>query len=197
MHFPFPHPHDDLDHFNLWAKTYDKSFLQGLFFGPIQSRMLDIVVKSSVRPRCILDVGCGTGRLLRAAALRWPNVKLIGVDPAEQMIAEAGRLTPNAVFKISPAEAIPLPYGTVDLVFSSLSFHHWSDQPKGLREISRVLCPGGRFCLADHTTVLAGLFHEKAKTRAELRALFNDAGFKVLKQKRMWSRFVLITLAEK
>jgi len=57
--------------------------------------------------------------LLRAAALRWPNVKLIGVDPAEQMIAEAGRLTPTRWFKISPAEAIPLPYGTVDLVFQA------------------------------------------------------------------------------
>jgi ubiquinone/menaquinone biosynthesis C-methylase UbiE len=193
----FPHPHDDIKHFDLWAKTYDKSFLQGLFFGPIHSKMLDIVEKSFVAPRTILDVGCGTGRLLRAAALRWPKAKLIGVDPAEQMIAEAVRLTPGAVFKLSPAESIPLPYGTIDLVFSSLSFHHWHDQPKGLAEIFRVLCPGGRFCLADHTLVLAGLLHEKAKSRAELYALFTNAGFKVLAQKRLWSRSALITLAEK
>lgn len=50
---------------------------------------------------------------------------------------------PEATFYVGMAESIPLPGNSVDLVFSTLSFHHWSDQMKGLREIVRVLRPGG------------------------------------------------------
>jgi ubiquinone/menaquinone biosynthesis C-methylase UbiE len=191
---------DDVNHFNKWAKTYDKSFMQRLFFGPIQSKMLSIIDKEysgKEPPRIILDIGCGTGRLLRAAALRWPKAKLFGADPAEQMIAEAKRLNPNATFKISAAESLPFSDHTFDLVVSSLSFHHWADQAKGLQEIARVLRPGGCFCLADHTLPLACLLRETVKNRKQIRELINNAGLSVAIQRRDWKRFVLITLAKK
>jgi len=71
------------------------------------------------------------------------------------------------------------------------------DQAKGLQEIARVLRPGGRFCLADHTLPLACLFHEAVKNRKQIRELFNNAGLSVVIQRRAWKRFVLITLAKK
>ena len=48
------------------------------------------------------------------------------------------------------AEELPFDDGSFDLVLSTVSFHHWMDQDKGLREIERVLVPGGDFILADH-----------------------------------------------
>jgi ubiquinone/menaquinone biosynthesis C-methylase UbiE len=187
----------DIKRFNEWAKTYDRSFLQRLFFGPIQSRMLDVCDKQGSPPGAVLDIGCGTGRLLAAARAQWPEAKFAGVDPAPQMIAAAQRRNPQADFKVAMAESLPIDDQSVDLVLSSLSFHHWADQKKALVEIVRVLRPEGRFCLADHTAILANLHGENAKTARQLSALFAGAGLSIVQQKRMWSRFVLITVGRK
>ena len=85
----------------------------------------------------------------------------------------------------------------MDLVFSSLSFHHWIDQEKGVGEIARVLRPKGVFCLADHTMLLMNWFKEKALSPSRLLKLISNAGLSVVAQKRLWLRFVLITLAQK
>ncbi len=188
----------DVKRFDRWAPTYDQSVMQRLFFVPVHSKMLDLLLRElKDSPRCIIDVGCGTGRLLRAAAVRWPGAQLFGVDPAEQMVSEATRLNPNATFRVASAEALPFPDQTADLVLSSVSFHHWSDQTKGLQEIARVLRPGGSFCLADHAILLAKLFGEKAKSRNQIHALISGAGLAIRKQESMGLRFVLITLAQK
>ncbi len=56
-----------------------------LFFDRVQRIVLDLA-KNGKKPESILDVGCGTGRLLRKAKEQWPNARLIGVDAAEKMI---------------------------------------------------------------------------------------------------------------
>ncbi len=188
----------DVKRFNQWAATYDQSVMQRLYFGPVHSKMLDLLVQElKDPPRCIIDVGCGTGRLLRAASVRWPEAQLLGVDPAEQMVSEAQRLNPNATFKLAPAESLPFSGQTADLVLTSLSFHHWANQTKGLQEIVRVLRPGGLLCLADHAMLLLKLFGEKVKSRNQIRALIIGAGLAVRQHQRLGMRFVLITLAQK
>jgi ubiquinone/menaquinone biosynthesis C-methylase UbiE len=188
----------DVKRFNQWAATYDRSVMQRLFFGPTHSKMLDLLGQElKDPPRCIIDVGCGTGRLLRAASVRWPGAQLFGVDPAEQMVSEATRLNPNVTFKLASAESLPFPDQAADLVLSSLSFHHWADQPKGLQEIARVLRPGGWFCLADHDMLLLKLFGEKVKSRNQIRALLIGSGLAVRQHQRLRMRAVLITLAQK
>jgi SAM-dependent methyltransferase len=82
-------------------------------------------------------------------------------------------------------------------VLTSLSFHHWANQTKGLQEIARVLRPGGLFCLADHAMLLLKLFGEKVKSRHQIRALILGAGLAVRQHQRLGMRFVLITLAQK
>ena len=189
---------DEVKRFNRWAATYDQSILQRVFFGPIQMRLLDCLTKETPKePSHILDVGCGTGRLLRTMSYRWPNAELFGVDPAEHMIAEATRLNSKATFKVGFAEALPLPDQTFDVVVTSLSFHHWSDQSKGIQEIARVLCGNGLFCLVDHIFPLARLRGERVKSRKQIQALINEAGLKVKLQRRLALPFILITLAQK
>jgi ubiquinone/menaquinone biosynthesis C-methylase UbiE len=189
----------DIRRFDRWAATYEQSFLQRWYFDPVHSKMLDLFARAGPNepPSCMLDVGCGTDRLLRAASARWPMAQLLGVDPAPQMVAEARQLAPNASFEVASAEALPFPDQTADLVLSSLSFHHWADQQRGLQEIARVLRTGGWLCLADHTLRLAKLFGEKPKSREQLQALMSGAGLAIGQQQRLGLRFVLITLAQK
>jgi len=191
----------DLKRFDRWAATYDQSILQRLYFGRVHSKMLNLLVREGPKdaPSCIIDVGCGTGRLLRTASVRWPKAQLFGVDPAEQMIAEATRLNPNIVFKIAPAESLPFPDQTADVVLSSISFHHWTNKEKGLQEIARVLRPRGLFCLADTSLILISklFFGEELKSLEQIRALMIGAGFTVRQQQRLRTRLVLITLARK
>jgi ubiquinone/menaquinone biosynthesis C-methylase UbiE len=160
--------------------------------------MLELLVRELKHPpRCILDVGCGTGRLLRAATVHWPEAQVFGVDPAEGMVSEANRLNPNATFKVAWAESLPFPDQAADMVLSSLLFHHWRNQTKGLQEIARVLRPGGLFCLADHAMLFARLFGERVKSRNQIRALIIGAGLAVRVQQWLAMRLVLITLAQK
>jgi ubiquinone/menaquinone biosynthesis C-methylase UbiE len=190
---------DDIKHFNLLAATYDQSVMQWWYFRPIHSAMLDLLEKEKTTepPHSILDVGCGTGRLLRAASIRWPQAKLFGVDPAEQMISEAKRLNPNITFMVGKAESLPFPDQSIDLVLSSLSFHHWADQSKGLRETARVLRRGGKFCLADLTILLTKLIHKGVKSFKQVQTLISGAGLFVQLHRRLRMRFILITLAQK
>ena len=189
----------DVKHFNRWALTYEHSIMQRLYFGPVHRKMLNLLMREGLKepPNCILDVGCGTGRFLRAASVQWPQSQLIGIDPAEQMILEAARLNPKATFKVGFAESLPIADETADIVVSSLSFHHWENQKEGIREISRVLRPGGLFCLADHTMLLTKLLREKIKSRKEIQTLMVKAGLSVRQYRGMGLRFVLITLAQK
>jgi ubiquinone/menaquinone biosynthesis C-methylase UbiE len=108
-------------------------------------------------PRAVLDVGCGTGALLRELAERLPGaVELTGVDPAPAMIDAARaalRDRSNVQLEVAFAERLPFPDARFDLVVSTVSFHHWADQADGLGEVGRVLQPEGRFVLADHFAI--------------------------------------------
>jgi ubiquinone/menaquinone biosynthesis C-methylase UbiE len=192
-------PNADVERFDQWAATYDRSVMQRLYFGPVHAKMLDLLIREGpqVPPRCILDVGCGTGRLLRAISAYWPEAQLWGVDPAARMVSEATRLNPKGIVKLASAEALPIPDQSADMVLSSLSFHHWADQARGLQEIARVLRPGGYFCLADHTMLLTKLLGEKVRSRTEIRVLMKRAGLTIRRHEGMGIRFVLITLAQK
>ncbi len=106
----------DVESFNRLSKTYNQSWMQHLYFDRIHKQVL-ACVDAGFTPVSIVDVGCGTGRLLRKARERWPHANLTGVDPAEGMVKKARILMPDSVFIVSPAESIPLPDASVDLVF--------------------------------------------------------------------------------
>jgi ubiquinone/menaquinone biosynthesis C-methylase UbiE len=187
--------------FNKWSRTYEQSFLQRIFFDRVHQTVLDTVSFLS-EPQSILDVGCGTGRLLRSAQKRWPKANMIGVDPATGMIEVARHLNPHATFYIASAEAIPIPDASIDIALSTLSSHHWSDQAAGIREIARVLRSDGCFVLADHIwpTWVRRLFHglhtppQSASTTSALKEIFESSGFRVSKQTRIFSAFVVVIL---
>ena len=106
------------------------------------------------------------------------------------MISEAARLNSKGNFKVGFAENIPLPDASADIIVSSLSFHHWADQQKGIYEIARILRPNGLFCLADHSLSIAKHFGENVKTSKEKKEMMANAGLEVRQQRGMGLRFV-------
>jgi trans-aconitate 2-methyltransferase len=91
------------------------------------------------------DVGCGTGRLTAELAERLPRGRLVGVDSSESMIREATtRLKPGATILVR-ADASALPFDrSLDLVFSTATFHWVHDHDRLFSSIFRALKPGGR-----------------------------------------------------
>jgi ubiquinone/menaquinone biosynthesis C-methylase UbiE len=191
----------DVEHFNRRASTYETSSSQGYFFDRVQRRVLRLA-KNQSDPEVIIDVGCGTGRLLRKAKQQWSNARLVGFDAAEKMIEQATRLFPEAEFHVAMAEALPLPEASVDVAFSTLSFHHWSNQAKGISEVARVLQAQGRFFLADIViprwlSVFVRNF--RYNSPAAIRDMFVQAGLTVELQQQpwRWSRVLVITVGRK
>jgi ubiquinone/menaquinone biosynthesis C-methylase UbiE len=187
----------DVQHFEHWSRTYERSWMQDRLFARVHRAVLDIAA-TLPPPAEVLDVGCGTGRLLRAAATRWPTARLIGVDPAEGMVTVARQLTPGATVHRGLAEALPLPDASVDLALSTVSFHHWHDQAAGVREIVRVLRPGGHFILADFA--LPGILgwatrHGGGLPAAQRARLFAAAGLRIEREQRVAYPLIRATVA--
>jgi ubiquinone/menaquinone biosynthesis C-methylase UbiE len=192
----------DVSEFDKWSRNYEQSWSQALYFDRIHRAVLDLVAyqDGSHVPVTILDIGCGTGRLLRKAGQIWPMASLVGVDPSQGMLEVARRLVPGATFHVASAESLPLADASVDVAMTTMSLHHWKDQAAGVREIARVLRPGGRFCLADATLPvwLARLVHHmEGNSFAAWRALVEPVGLSVAAQERRFLGHVLLMLIVK
>jgi SAM-dependent methyltransferase len=97
----------------------------------------------------VLDVACGTGVLAREAALRvGPRGHVAGVDPGRGMLAVAAELGPQVEWREAAAEALPYPDESFDAVMSQFGLMFFSDRAQALREMIRVLKPGGRLAIA-------------------------------------------------
>jgi ubiquinone/menaquinone biosynthesis C-methylase UbiE len=178
-------PHRDVAAFDERATTYDKGRHGGLHH-EISIRTANLVTAPAEAPRRILDIGCGTGYLLRLLAARFPDAtELVGVDPAPRMIDTARATTTDdrLSFSIGAAEHLPAPDDRFDLAVSTTSFDHWSDQQAGLGECFRTIRPGGRLVLVDQfsvllaPTLLAGR-RGKARTKRRATRLLTAAGFR-------------------
>ena len=135
--------------FDLWAPSYDWLF-PSVFYQAIHQRLLDYVV---VPERAnVLDLGCGTGRLLNRLAEQFPQLRGIGFDLSEEMLRQArdrNRHRPRLLYFQGNAEALPFEDQQFDAVFSTISFLHYPHPDTVLAEVSRVLKPGGHFYWVD------------------------------------------------
>jgi SAM-dependent methyltransferase len=92
----------------------------------------------------VLDVGCGTGNWLAGQAAAFGGrVELFGVDPSEAMLARARTKLPGVELGVASAESLPFADGAFDYVVSRFAFHHFTDKPRALDELNRVLAPEG------------------------------------------------------
>lgn len=110
--------------------------------------------------RRTVDIGCGEGRLTRH--LRDLGHRIVGVDASPSMIAAARELDPSMDIRLADAGALPLDDASADLAVAFMSLHDMDALPLAVREIARVLEPGGRLCFAIvHPINSAGEFESK------------------------------------
>jgi SAM-dependent methyltransferase len=138
--------------FEALAAGYEHSALQPILYVPAQQHVLRLAQRLIPCPRRILDVSCGTGRLLRQARQQHPTAVLVGVDLAWAMVANANAATPAelAILHVrAAAERLPFAAGSFDLVVATLALRHWRDMAAGIAEIDRVLVGGGTLIVGD------------------------------------------------
>jgi trans-aconitate 2-methyltransferase len=96
----------------------------------------------------VLDAGCGTGLLTEQLLERLPQGRAVGIDRSMAMASTARRHLEAASDRFHALQAdlcnLPLASASLDLVFSTATFHWISDHPRLFREVGRVLQPGGR-----------------------------------------------------
>ncbi len=175
----------DVAAFEERARGYEDGW-RGRLHHEIADRTAGLALACAPVPQRILDVGCGTGYLLRQLAVRCPQTaELAGIDAAATMIeVAAGMATDDRLhFSEGTAERLPWPAETFDLVVSTTSFDHWADQQAGLMECARVMIPGGSLVLADQfsswllPSLLVGR-RGKARTKRRATRLVTTAGFR-------------------
>src|SRR6185369_8839133 len=93
--------------FDRWACGYEQSPLQPIFQAAHEAAIIQ-ADRLCWCPRRILDIGCGTGRLLRSASATFPAATLVGLDPSRRMLLGADPASPVALTQ-ARAERLPSP----------------------------------------------------------------------------------------
>ena len=192
----------DIAAFDVRAPGYESGWL-GRLHHQIADRTADLALTLTPAPRRILDVGCGTGYLLRQLAARCPQAELAGIDPAPAMIEAARAATADGRLQLvaGTAEDLPWPAGTFDLVVSTTSFDHWADQRAGLAQCARVLAPGGWLVLTDQFSgwlrpTLIGSRRHKARTPPRATQLLAAAGFQPIQWHDLYAVIIRAAAAQ-
>ena len=154
-----------------------------------------LVDQADLRPYFrVLDIGCGTGSLAVLVKTLYPAAQVVGVDPDPRALDLARRKTDGAGLSVkfdrAFGDALGYPDASFDRVLSSMMLHHVPDEekPRMLREICRVLKPGGRLELLDFDGpdgglhgALGRLLHSHARLRGNsedrVLQLVREAGF--------------------
>jgi demethylmenaquinone methyltransferase/2-methoxy-6-polyprenyl-1,4-benzoquinol methylase len=132
--------HDDYDH---TSQMYD--LLLNPFLNGIRRAFVNWVLRQ--QPERILDVGCGTGKQL---SLLPETMDAVGIDLSEAMLEQAHRQAPGKCQQ-ADATAIPFDDQSFDLILSQFALHEKPTETidQELREVRRLLQPGGVFSVVD------------------------------------------------
>jgi putative AdoMet-dependent methyltransferase len=149
--------------FDRWAESYDSWVVsESSIYARYDEVLERVLVAAEVGPgKKVLDIGTGTGNLALGSLKR--GAVVVGLDPSEKMLVRArAKAEGLSAAAVGPAKAtflqiaepflvIPYPDATFDAVVSTYAFHHvpHHHQPDALREMLRVLAPGGALAIGD------------------------------------------------
>ncbi len=173
--------------FNLWAPYYD-CLLTTVFYQAIHQRLFEYVELEE--NALVLDIGCGTGRLLDRIAAKFPTVKGIGLDLSPLMLRRAraeNRFHKRLIFVSGNTESLSFAEEQFDAVFCTMSFLHYPHPEQVFEQVSRVLAHKGRFYLVDgdrggknHLVSVPGIGEIRLYNRQQREQLGKKAGLSCL-----------------
>ena len=146
----------------------------------------------------VLDVGCGSGWATRLLAESAVNGRVTGIDISDEMIAmarETSRSFGKVEFQVASAENLPFANGEFTHAFSMESLYYYANIPAALKEIHRVLQPGGLFVTVidlyeENKPSHQGVDQLKVPVQLlsvrEYRSLFSAAGFTNIRDQRLF-----------
>jgi ubiquinone/menaquinone biosynthesis C-methylase UbiE len=136
----------------------------------------------------VLEIGCGTGRCLERLARRGPTARAAGIDPSDVMVRIATRRLRREIARgrveVRRAEAAQLPFepARFDAALAVHVLYFWPDPKVELREIRRILRPGGVLVLGfrpddpgARSSLPEAVYH--LRSAAEVEALLRECGF--------------------
>ncbi len=186
--------------FDVWSRVYDLPLLQWATYRPVHDAVLGALRARALAS--VLDLGCGTGQLLRRMADELPACRLVGCDYSPGMLAHAAarlRAAPSAPALVrGDASHLPFRNGSFDAVVSTEAFHWFPDHHAALAELARILVPGGTLLLGfvnpplavigDVARLGSRLFGAPLHwpTPAALRRALEHTGFTVVRQRRIF-----------
>jgi ubiquinone/menaquinone biosynthesis C-methylase UbiE len=193
--------------FDRWAGSYERDPFSRMI-ARLQRDALEALELG--RGDRLLDVGCGTGAGVRAAAE--VVERAVGVDLSPKMLAEARKRAAGLAgveFVQGDSEDLPFGDGEFTAVLCTTSLHHYPRPEMAAREMARVLTPGGRVVIGDGTSdavtmkvsdfVLRKLEpgHVRFHRVEELRRLLQDAGLERTEARSVWRGIYGLALARK
>lgn len=179
-------PHPVVEEYSRLARDYDTRWS---FY--VEATTRETMARLAPRPTDrLLDVGCGTGALLYRLARSYPPAQLVGLDPVPEMLAIARRRLPEGIeLREGWAEQLPYEDASFEVVVSCNMFHYIRQPVVALREMGRVLRPGGQLVITDWCDDylacrvcdwylrLFNRSHVKVYRERECRRLLKDSGF--------------------
>jgi SAM-dependent methyltransferase len=181
--------------FNEWARAGKGEGMEK-GHGPVGRQAIQLMrVPADAR---VLDVGCGSGWATRLLAGYATNGQVTGIDISDEMIRvarESSSAVPNVDYEVAGADELPFTDNEFTHAFSMESLYYYSDIPKALAEIHRVLRPRGLFVAVVDLYFESEATHQwidGLKVAVELlsiedyRGLFLDAGFVNIRDQRVF-----------
>jgi ubiquinone/menaquinone biosynthesis C-methylase UbiE len=182
--------------FDRWASSYERDRRSRFNARPQREALAALGLRGGDH---FLDIGCGTGAAVRAAAA--VAERAVGADISPEMIRHATELAAglmNVEFVVADSEALPFLDAAFTAVLCTASFHHYPNPRRALAEMVRVLDLGGRLVIADGVGDLLAArvadrilrlldrSHIRLYGTEELAALLSDAGFSDIRSSRLY-----------
>ena len=137
---------------NFWAEYYERLWVQKYSLAPTREKIVRQLNKLFIagRPYRIMDVGCGTGQLLREIASEFAeyDLELIGIDFSKKMVNKATNMGGNIRYQHLNVSDINSFGEGFDIIICTHSFPYYERQDDTIRQFKDILKPGGHLLLA-------------------------------------------------
>ncbi|MBZ9571020.1 class I SAM-dependent methyltransferase [Methanobrevibacter sp. TMH8] len=173
--------------FNNRASSYDKGF-EGKFSKKFYNLLLNqIELKDGDN---LLDVGCGTGKILRELSDKY-DINGYGIDVEENMVKIAKEKCPNMNIQISNSDKMPFVDNKFDILTACMAYHHFDDKISFAEEAGRVMKIGAYLYIVDpkfpkiiriimNSTLKQIGIVGKFETSQEIYNTFEEFGFELI-----------------